>query len=76
MASCSKHIFLNKHNYVLYSILFKVTTFCFDDSLAHSLHSLSQLHEVVTWNGFPIGVGDTANFGIDLIPSNYRASIA
>ena len=22
------------------------------------------------------GVGDTANFGIDLIPSNYRASIA
>ena len=28
---------------------------------------------VLQWT---VGVGDTANFGIDLIPSKYRASIA
>ena len=34
--------------------LFKVATFCFDDSFAHSWHSLSQIHEVVTWDGFQL----------------------
>ncbi|CAJ0943608.1 unnamed protein product [Ranitomeya imitator] len=32
--------------------LFKVATFCFDDCLAHSWHSLDELQEVVTGNGF------------------------
>ena len=45
---------LNKPEYVLYVRLFKVATFCFDDRFAHSWLSLSQLHEVVTWNGFQL----------------------
>ncbi|CAJ0957300.1 unnamed protein product, partial [Ranitomeya imitator] len=32
---------------------FKVATFCFDDCFAHSWHSLDELPEVVTGNGFP-----------------------
>ncbi len=44
---------LNKPEYVLYFRFFKLATICFDDSFAHSWHSLSQIHEVVTWNGFP-----------------------
>ena len=44
---------LNKPEYVLYFRFFKVATFCFDDSFEHSWHSFNQLHEVVTWNGFP-----------------------
>ncbi|CAJ0968220.1 unnamed protein product, partial [Ranitomeya imitator] len=32
---------------------FKVATFCFDDSFAHSWHSLDELQEVVTGNGLP-----------------------
>ncbi|CAJ0931543.1 unnamed protein product [Ranitomeya imitator] len=31
---------------------FKVATFCFDDCFAHSWHSLDELQEVVTGNGF------------------------
>lgn len=45
---------LNKPEYILYFRFFKVATFCFDDSFAHSWHSLNQLHEVVTWNGFQL----------------------
>ncbi|KAM4053450.1 interleukin-11 receptor subunit alpha isoform 1-T2 [Anomaloglossus baeobatrachus] len=30
-----------------------VATFCFDSCFAHSWHSLDELHEVVTGNGFP-----------------------
>ena len=37
---------------VLYFRFFKVATFCFVDSFAHSWHFLNQIHEVVTWNGF------------------------
>lgn len=43
---------LNKPEFVLYFILFKVATFCFDDSFAHSWRSHIQIREVVTWNGF------------------------
>src|SRR4029434_2011268 len=50
MELCGKQ---KKKEWVLYSRFFKVATFCFDDSFAHSWHSLKQLHEVVTWNGFP-----------------------
>ena len=45
---------LNKPEYVLYFRFFKEATFCFDESFAHSQLSLSQLHEVVTWNGFQL----------------------
>ncbi|CAJ0934187.1 unnamed protein product [Ranitomeya imitator] len=31
---------------------FKVATFCFDDCFAHSWHSLDELQDVVTRNGF------------------------
>lgn len=31
----------------------EVASFCFDDGFAQSWHSLNQLHEVLTWNGFP-----------------------
>ncbi|CAJ0954523.1 unnamed protein product [Ranitomeya imitator] len=34
------------------SRFFKVATFCFDDCFAHSWHSLDELQEVVTGNGF------------------------
>ena len=37
----------------MYFILAKATL-CLDDSFAHSWHSLSQLHEVVTWNAFQL----------------------
>lgn len=43
---------LNKPEYILYFRFFKVAIFCFDESFAHSWHSLNQLDEVVTWNGF------------------------
>ena len=49
---------LNKPEYVLYFQFFKVATLCFDDSFAHSWHSLHQLHEVVTWNNFPTVLKD------------------
>ena len=35
---------LNKSKYTLYLRFFKVATLCFDDSFAHSWHSLNQLH--------------------------------
>ena len=44
---------LNKPEYFLSFRFFNVATFCVDDSFAHSWHSLNQVHEVVTWNGFP-----------------------
>ena len=34
-------------------MFFKAATFCFDDSSARSWRPLSQIHEVVTWNGSP-----------------------
>ena len=43
---------LNKPEYVLYFRFFKVATFCFNDSFVHCWYSLSQPHEVVTWNVF------------------------
>jgi hypothetical protein len=45
---------LNKSKYILYLRFFKVATLCLDDSFAHAWHSLNQLHEVVTWNGFQL----------------------
>ena len=33
---------------------FKVASRCLYDIIAHSWHSLNQLHEVVTWNGFKL----------------------
>ena len=32
----------------------KKSTFCFGDTFEHCWHSLNQLHEVVTWNGFQL----------------------
>lgn len=29
-----------------------LATFCFDDSFAHLLHSVMQLHKILIWNGF------------------------
>lgn len=46
MELCSKQ--KDKPEYVLYFRFFKVATF------AHSQHSLDQIHEVVTWNGFQL----------------------
>ena len=45
---------LNKSKYILYLRLYKVAILCLDVSFAHSLHSLNQLHEVVTWNAFQL----------------------
>ena len=45
---------LYKPEYVFYFGFFKVATFCFDDRFAHSWHSLNQIHEAVTWNGFQL----------------------
>ena len=41
---------VNKTEYALYFMFFKVATFCFGDSFAHSWYSVSQIHEVVTAN--------------------------
>lgn len=43
----------NKQEYILDFRFFKVATFCFEDSFAHSWHCLTQRYEVVTWNSFP-----------------------
>lgn len=39
--------------YVSYFTFLKVPTFCFNGSFAHSWHSLNQLQELATRNGFP-----------------------
>ena len=43
MESCSNQ------KSVIFEIL-QIATVCLDDSVAHSWHSLNQLHEIVTWN--------------------------
>ena len=43
--------------------------------LTQLLHMMSVLHLAALAEAI-VGVGDTANFGIDPIPSKYRASIA
>ena len=55
MESCSnqKKVF-NKSKYILYLRFLKVATLCLNDSVAHTWHSLNQLHEVVTWNAFQL----------------------
>lgn len=32
---------------------FKIATICLNYCFAHTLHSLDEVHDVVTWNGFP-----------------------
>ena len=39
--------------YIIFENL-QIATLCLDDSFAHAWHSLNQLHEVVTWNGFQL----------------------
>ena len=43
----------NNSRHVLYFRVFKIATLCFDYCSAHSWHFLDELHEAVTWNGFP-----------------------
>ena len=38
----------------IYLRFFKVTAVCLDDYFADSWYSLSQLHEVITWNAFEL----------------------
>ena len=38
---------------IIYFRFFKIAPLCFDYFFAHSWHSLNELHEVATWNGFP-----------------------
>ena len=38
----------------IYLRFFRVASLCLDDSFAQSWHSLSQLHEIVTWNAFKL----------------------
>jgi hypothetical protein len=45
---------LHKSKNSLYLRFFKEATLSFDDSFAHSWHSLNQLHEVVTWNAYQL----------------------
>ena len=45
---------LNKPECDLYFISLKVATLCFDDSFSHFWHSVSQIKEVVIWNGFQL----------------------
>jgi hypothetical protein len=54
MESCSNQKVLNKSKYILYLRFFKVATLCLDDSVAHASDSLSQLHEIGTWNSFQL----------------------
>ena len=48
MESCSKQKSV-KPKHILFVRFFKVSTLCLDDSFAHSLHSLNQLHEVPSY---------------------------
>ena len=53
---CEKLIHLGVTNDSNFFKLIQSITFfsvCFDYCFAHSWHSLHELHEVVTWNGFP-----------------------
>ena len=52
MESCSNQKSVKQIQ--IYLRFFKVATLCLDDSFAHSLHSLNQLHEVDTWNEFQL----------------------
>ena len=53
MELCSKQKVWNNSKHVLYFRFFRIATLCFTYCFAHSWHSLDELHEVVTWNGFP-----------------------
>ena len=46
MELCSKQQSVMLNKYILDFRFFKVDTFCFDDSFAHSWHSLDQIHEL------------------------------
>jgi hypothetical protein len=54
MESCRKQKSVKQIKiYFIFEIL-QIATLCFDDSFAHSWHSLNQLHEVVIWNAFQL----------------------
>ena len=53
MESCNNQKSVKQIKIYFYFRFFEVITLCLDDSFAHSWPSLSQVHEVVTWNAFP-----------------------
>ena len=52
MESCSNQQSVKQIK--IYFRFLKGATLCLDDSFAHAWHSLTQLHEVVTWNAFQL----------------------
>lgn len=48
----TKYVLWNNQKYALYSSFHLVATFCSDYGFARTLHSVDELQEIVTWNGF------------------------